>query len=554
MWSCLHTNQSPPDPMIRNTIIAGLLAGIVAIPFVMRPEGAGQDRPDRTLVIISPHNEAIRHEFANAFAAYWQREHGETVSIDWRTPGGTSEIAKFLASEFRAAFENYWRRELGRPWSAEVAGAFDNRSVELPDDPSRDSLAQAARRAFLTSDIGPGIDLFFGGGAYDFIQQARAGRLVDCGILQARPEWFRETSGIPQSLGGEDYYDPEGRWIGACLSSFGIVYNIDALHRLGIDQPPRQWEDLADPRLFGQVALADPTKSGSVAKAFEMLIQQQMQAEVKRRGGLEALDPEALDAALSSGWERGMRLILRIAANARYFTDSATKIPIDVSLGDAAAGMSIDFYGRFQSETTLRDSGRARMSYFTPHGGSSVGVDPIGMLRGARDPELARGFIEFVLSLDGQKLWNFQVGSPGGPHTYALRRLPIRRELYAPEWKQFRSDPDVNAYVEAEDFTYHPEWTAPLFSVIRFVVRTMCLDPHDELRDAWRNVLEAGMPPDAVSRLFDVSAVDYLTCRESLLPTLRSSDRVEEVRLAKELGSHFRHQFQATHMYPAGAP
>ncbi len=534
--------------MLRNAVILALLAAIVAVPFLMRPAERASSSPDRVLVIVSPHNEAIRHEFARAFAAKRLREHGETVAIDWRTPGGTSEIAKFLASEYLAAFENHWKRTLRRPWNNEVATAFDNHSIELPADPADDSPAQAARRAFLSSDVGIGIDLFFGGGAYDFIQQARAGRLVDCGILTARPEWFSGPDAIPQMLGGEEYYDKEGRWIGACLSAFGIVYNSDALQRLGIASLPSQWSDLADPRLFGQVALADPTKSGSVAKAFEMLIQQQMQEEVARRGGLDSLDAAALEEALAAGWDSAMRLILTIAANARYFTDSATKIPIDVSLGDAAAGMSIDFYGRFQSETTLRDSGRERMAYLTPEGGSSVGVDPIGLLRGANEPELARDFIEFVLSIEGQKLWNFQVGTPGGPQTYALRRLPIRRELYGPEWRAFRSDPGVDAYADAAKFSYHPEWTAPLFSVIRFIVRVACLDPHDELREAWQATIAAGLPAEALDRLLDVTAINYQAARETLRPTLRSPDRVAEVRLAKDLGNHFRQQFiQARH-------
>ena len=45
-----------------------------------------------------------------------------------------------------------------------------------------------------------------------------------------------------------------------------------------------------------------------------------------------------------------MRLLMRIGANSRYFTDASTKIAIDVAAGEAAAGMTIDFYGRFQSE------------------------------------------------------------------------------------------------------------------------------------------------------------------------------------------------------------
>ena len=42
----------------------------------------------------------------------------------------------------------------------------------------------AARQAFLQGNIGIGIDLFFGGGQYDFNKQAKAGTLVPCGVRE----------------------------------------------------------------------------------------------------------------------------------------------------------------------------------------------------------------------------------------------------------------------------------------------------------------------------------------------------------------------------------
>ena len=105
----------------------------------------------------------------------------------------------------------------------------------------------------------------------------------------------------------------------------------------------------------------------------------------------------------------------RIGANARYFTDSASKVPIDVSTGDAAAGLAIDFYGRYQAETSKAPDGAYRMQYVTPEGGSSVSADPISLLRGAPHRELAVRFIEFVLAPEGQRLWTYAPGTRGGP-------------------------------------------------------------------------------------------------------------------------------------------
>lgn len=528
--------------LARILVITGLLVAIVGLPFLLRPEENMLARADDTLVILSPHNEAIRYEFTHAFSKFYQDRTGRSIRIDWRVVGGTSEIARYLASEFYTVFERAWRQQ-GKPWNDAVASGFSNHRVTLPDNPEDDDEAQSARRQFLDSNLGIGVDLFFGGGAYDFVQQANAGRLVDSGIIGIRPEWFTDES-IPAEVSGEPYYDADGRWIGTCLSSFGIAYNSDSLQRLKVESLPTAWSDLTNPLFFKQVALADPTKSGSAAKAFEMVIQQQMQIALDAARKAGQSDEAALATAKSEGWLAGLRIIQAASANARYFTDAAGKVPMDVSLGDAAIGMCIDFYGRFQSEAVQVGEDPSRLQYFTPVGGSSVGVDPIGMLRGAPNPEAARLFIEFVLSMDGQKLWNFEIGTPGGPVRYALRRLPVRKELYAPEYRSFRSDPEVEPYEEAKFFTYHESWTAPLFGPLRFIVRVMSLDTHDEQVEAWKALIDAGFPPMATARFYDLDAVGYEIAMDRIRPVLRSSKRIDEVQLAKELGDHFRRQYR----------
>lgn len=493
------------------------LGVVILIPVGLRSRQAAPLQADETLVIVSPHNEAVRYEFERAFAAAHFERTGRRVKIDWRTPGGTSEIARYLASTYLGAFQYEWEGRRGQPWNAQVQAAFDNPKTA----PGEATLAERARKAFLESDVSSGIDLFFGGGSYDFAQQAAAGRLVPCGVPELP---------FPQTVGGEAYRDPQGRWVGAALSAFGICYNTDALRRTGFPGEPERWSDLANPCLQRSLALADPTQSGSAAKAFEMLIQQQ----IVEAGG----DP-------AEGWRRAMRLIRRIAANARFFSDASSRIVWDVESGDAAAGMAIDYYGRFQSESVRRPDGTSRLRYLTPVGGSSFGADPIGLLRGAPSPQLAREFIGFVLSEEGQKLWNWKVGTPGGPKKYALRRLPILPGLYAPELDRFRSDPGVDPYAwAAENPPYHPEWTGALFRTLGFVIQVMGIDTHDELCEAWDALIAAGFPPQATALFDDVSSVDYATATKIIKPALGAAQKIEQTRLAKRLGDGFREQYR----------
>ncbi len=526
------------------TVVLALLLTMVG-PFLLKPaQSTAPARYDRRLVIISPHHDRIREEFGQAFAAHWKKSTGQTLFIDWRVPGGTSEIAMLIKSEATAAFQQHWQRDLKKTWSPAIAQACLNPKA-APDD--------EARIAYLASNVTTGMDVFFGGGAYDFEQQAKAGTLVAgdgektgiSGLAKKHPDWFGEN-GIPEKLSGEPFRDPQGRWCGACLSSSGIVFNRDVLRRIGISDDPDSWDDLADPRYYGQIALSDPGKSGSVTKALEMLIQQQMQIAIDRLKAVpnSKLTPEQLETqGVAEGWNEGLRLILRISANARYFTDFSTKIPLEVARGDAAAGMCIDFYGRSAEEEVRKTDGTSRVGFIAPLGGTSISVDPIGLLRGAPDPEIATAFIEFVLGDAGQKLWSFRVGEPGGPRQHALRRLSVRHDLYTPENIARMSDGKEAPFEKAQAFIYHPERTAAAFSAIRFLVRVLCVDSHDELHAAWKEIIDNNMPERAITVLEDLTRVKYEATTGNIAKILSARDKVQETRLARELGDAFRTQF-----------
>lgn len=527
--------------MKRYLIIAALIT-VVALPFALRTKHTTLGQADDTVVIITPHNEAIRFEYAQGFAEWYRARTGRTVNIDWRVIGGTSEITRFLESEYISTFQNYWTKTLGKPWSIDIQAAFTNH--RLPKDAS--AQAHEARQAFLSSDVSSGIDVFFGGGSFDFIRQANAGRIVDSGLMKKHPEWFNPDV-IPAEFTGEPYLDPQGRWLGAVLSSYGMLYNFDSLRRLGVEHPPRQWDDIADPRYEGEVALCDPTKSSSIAKAFENVIQQNIYREwdrLQRETGRPRAELEA--QAVRLGWESGLGLLQRIGANARYFTDSSQKPPIDVLHGNSAVGMCIDFYGRYQEESASQRSGEKRLGYFSPPDGTVLSPDPIALMRGAPNREVAIAFIEYVLTPEGQKLWNFKVGTEGGPKRFALRRLPIRRDFYAePAFSSLRSDPEVNPYGGDNPLIYNQRWTSgDTFRAMAFVIRVMCLDTHPELVAAWRDIIAAGMPPDAMAEMGNLSAVSYENVQGRIRQALTSKNKVDEIHLANELANQFRRQYQ----------
>ncbi len=515
------------------------LIAVIAGPVLMKPKTSARTRdfaPQDRLVIITPHVESIRKEFETAFQHWMKEKHGRSVVIDWRVPGGTTEISKVVGSEYRAALELFWNKQEKEAWNDQLGiAAFD------PKDTS------PARSAWMASSVGIGIDLFFGGGTPDFSDMKKKGFLVPgnaaegiglLGVKAAHPDWFG-GSGIPDKWAGETYLDPDFTWAGACLSSFGICYNLDFHQRRGFTDLPDQWADLTHPRYQNQIALADPGKSGTVAKMMESLLQQAMQTAAK-----DAPDAAARKLALETGWLQGMGMIQRIGANARYWTDSSTKIPLDVAEGEAAAGMCVDFYARNFMQRLEETTGRSRMGFTLPAGGTTPSVDPIALFRGAPNPGLATRFMEFVLSMEGQRLWAWRAGTPGGPRHTALRRLPVRQDYYTPENLAHASDPDLLPYAAGTALTYDPALTGSSFSAIRLVIRAMCLDTHEELKTAWAALIENNFPPQATAAFSDLSVISYPNVTGSIAGKLNQRNMLITSELSRTLAQQFRQQYK----------
>lgn len=404
-------------------------AAVLGVPFIFALTREGTVTPDNAerLVVITPHNEQIRDEFERAFSGWHEREHGVAVDIDWRTPGGTSEIRKQLQSIYTSAIRNgqftlegeLVQNNSGRP----ISGPMPN-------------------------------DVLFGGGSYEHGQIKRGvsasveigGEDVTIDLPMSVPVGFtdaelRETFG-PNEIGSDRLYDEDVYWVGTALSGFGIVYNRDVLRDLGLDEPV-SWRDMTDPGYVGWIALADPRMSGSVTTTYDSILN-------------------------IYGWEEGWKILRDMSANARYFAHVSTMIPIDVSRGESATGVAIDFYGRYQSQAFMGEGetvDEARVGYAYPvevlEDGSTVGAvlidaDPVSKLRGGPNPVVADRFVRWLVSREAQAIWQYRAGEDErsvtggeidlGPARFELRRLPVRRDMYTPEEMSLFVDGDVDPF------------------------------------------------------------------------------------------------------------
>ena len=393
-----------------------VLVVIAGLPFVFqrsRPRAQVSSRGPK-LVIISSHWEGVRQEFGEAFSR-WMASKGTPVRVEWLDVGGTVDMVKYVQSEF-----------------------------------SR-------------SPKGIGIDIVFGGGVEAHRHLANKGLLSPVALTDA------EEQALPAHFGGMPLRDPQGRWFGAALSGFGILYNKAVAARMGFSIP-KTWKDLAAPRLMTWVGSGNPRSSGSTHMVYEIVLQ-------------------------AYGWDQGWRLLTRMAANVRSFSQSSAEVPRDVALGEVACGMALDSY----AWSVIEAKGERRLGYVLPEGRTVINPDAIGVLKGAPHHGLAEKFVHFVLSRRGQLLWMRPKGAQGGPKRFLLARMSVRPDLYGSGLG--RSAVHINPFRWKVVSFYDSVRASRRWDLLNDLLGACLIDSHEQLQQAWRAVIAAGMPQDGLEEL-----------------------------------------------------
>jgi len=495
-------------------LVVGCFLVVLLLPLAFSRDAAPTVGDAPTLVIITPHNEQIRYEFERAFEDWHERIYGSPIDVVWSVPGGTSEIRRMLQAQWSAALEQ------GRQPGGDADLVFGGGSYE------HGVLKRGVQETISGLDATE-VDAWLTGIGVDAAAEARAAGRASAGAVQASIERqpddryvITATAGITatppldvealpsvygrREVAGTPLWDDDGRWFGTAMSSFGLVGNLDELKVRGLPVPDA-WEDLADPQLQQAVSMVNPAQSGSVTTAFETILKR-------------------------LGWTDGWRILRRAAANARTFSASSLRGPTDVAAGDAALGVCIDFFGRYQQQA-LADQGVVdRLVYVDPPGQTTLDPDPISMLAHAPVPDLAARFIEFTLSEEGQALWQFPAAERPvgalGPRRFALRRLPVRASMYSDHLGEFvdQVDPFANAAVPE-----HPDRAMRAF--IAPLMQAMAVDERGRLQAAWAAIVEHPAYPAGIEGIVTADDVDDETLAAMLtafdaFPTVTGPDGV----------------------------
>ncbi|MSS71255.1 MAG: extracellular solute-binding protein [Candidatus Latescibacteria bacterium] len=363
--------------------------------------------------------------------------------------------------EYEQAFKRHYRAQTGRDVDVEwlsIGGTSD--------------ILRYLRSEYGKRPDGIGIDVFFGGGIDPYFQ------LADLKLLHPYRLPDDLLNRVGKEIGGLPLYDPEYRWYGAALSGFGILYNRIVLRLLHLPEP-KTWADLGDPRLFSWVGSGDPRGSGAVHMAYEMVLQ-------------------------AYGWEKGWEVLTAMGGNVRNFVSGSGQTPKDVTVGEVAYGMSLDFYAAIQ----IAEAGADKIGYVMPKGQTSVNPDAIAILKGAPHLSVAEAFVQFVMSEAGQRLLMLRLGAPGGPVRYELRRFCVIPDLYARVAGM--SDVTDNPFLWETGLRYDSAKGAKRWNVLNDLIGVLLIDSHAQLSEAWKRQIREGLSPEGGLAAMPVSEAEAL--------------------------------------------
>ncbi|MCX6131436.1 MAG: extracellular solute-binding protein, partial [Proteobacteria bacterium] len=182
------------------------------------------------------------------------------------------------------------------------------------------------------------------------------------------------------------------------------------------------------------------------------------------------------------GWEKGWELLTAIAGNTRSFTHSSGDPIKAVVAGDVGLAMAIDFYALAK----IGDLGADNLGFVLPEGQSVLDPDPIAILKGAPNRKAAERFLNFVLSVEGQKLLILPKGAPGGPKLSSLGRMAVNSKAYAEtEGKRIAA---TNPFVQKGFIVLDLARATRLQRVFNDLVGAVLVDTHEDLKKAWKKI------------------------------------------------------------------
>lgn len=209
----------------------------------------------------------------------------------------------------------------------------------------------------------PDADVFFGGGppAYEVLKKE--------GLLERYVP--KTADNLPLEAWGTYIKDPEGYWYAFSLWFVTNIYNAKLLKKLRLPVP-KTWDDLLKKEYRGVIVHTLPYASGTMHETVEILLQ-------------------------TRGWNATWAYFRRLAVNLARFSTGSTDTLLIVERGEAVIGVA-----QPQMNAMMAQADGYPIKSIVPEVTLLV-AEGVALLKNAPHPNVAKVFMDWILSEEGQK-------------------------------------------------------------------------------------------------------------------------------------------------------
>jgi iron(III) transport system substrate-binding protein len=206
----------------------------------------------------------------------------------------------------------------------------------------------------------PQVSIWYGGPSQDHIAGTKVGI-----SLPYKPslDWTMQANG----------HDPEWSWVGFYFGAIGFGSNTEFLKRAGV-AAPTSWQDLLKPAYKGQIAIAFPYTSGTSYTVLAMLVQMM-------------------------GEDKAFEYWKKLHQNVHHYDKSGSAPVTQAGLGEVGIAVS------FSHDILTKGSAKGYPVTMTfPSEGTGYEIGAMSLVKGGPEPELAKKFVDWSLSVRAQSM------------------------------------------------------------------------------------------------------------------------------------------------------
>jgi iron(III) transport system substrate-binding protein len=206
----------------------------------------------------------------------------------------------------------------------------------------------------------PQVSIWFGGPSQDHIAGKKAGISMP---YKPPLDWTLQANA----------HDLDWQWVGYYFGAIGFGSNADFLKKAGVPAPA-SWEDLLKPAFKGQVAIAFPYTSGTSYTVLATLVQMM-------------------------GEDKAFEYWRKLHPSIHHYDKSGSAPVTQAGLGEVGIAVS------FSHDIIAKGSAKGYPIAITfPKEGTGFEIGAMSLIKGGPEPELAKKFVDWALSVRAQNL------------------------------------------------------------------------------------------------------------------------------------------------------